>query len=181
MSTDYTSLEEGAQKKVSSYEGVQAEILHDMLQEAYNYAGHVPEKIHAYIQIADGRAGADFLFEIGGKVLEVHTLDQSDVELEFDLTPERKQMLMNNMAPHLLRFISHCATHKKPFPSEVWTSADTTPGGTRTTLLGYNYNRTVDETKTATLRWKKDLEDPSYAVMQKLSAIEPIVRTTLEF
>lgn len=178
MSTDYTSLEEGA-KKVSSFEGIQAEILHDMLQEAYDYANHLPQKIHVYIQIANGRAGADFLFEIGGKVLEVHTLNQSDVELDFELTPERKQMLMNNMGPHLLRFVSHCSSHKKPFPAEVWVSADIAGGGI-TTLLGYNYNRPVEETKTAALKWKKDLEDPSHLAMQKLSSVEK-VRAGLEF
>lgn len=171
MSTDYTSLEEGAQKKVSSFEGIQAEILRAMLQEAYDYANHLPEKIHIYLQVTNGRAAADFLFEMGGKVLEAHLMDQSEVELDFDLTPERQQMLMNKMGEHLLRFINHCSTHKKPFPAEVWTSADIATAKV-TTSLGYNYNRSVEDAKPATLKWKQDLEDPSYMAMRDIAIIQ---------
>lgn len=168
MPTDYTSLEEGAQKAASTFESTQSEILQSMLQTTFSYAGYVPDKVHVYFQITEGRAAAEFLFEIAGKVLEVGELDQTDVELDFVERPERQQQLTNNIAQELLRFINHYVTHDRPFPTEVWTSVGAQDSSI-TSSTGYSYLRAVPESKEAMRNWKKDLEDPSYLAVRKLA------------
>jgi hypothetical protein len=180
LSTDYTSLEEGV-KKVTGFENTQSEILHSMIQEAYDFANHKPEKVHVYFQIGNGVAGAGFLFEIAGRILEVSQMTDPELELGYDLQPKHQQQLMNAMSQKLLTFISHCVTNNRPLPAEVWTSAVIKPAD-MSTSVGFNVGRReLPVVQDAVTAWKKDLEDPSYAVIHKLSALESVARTTLEF
>lgn len=171
MSLDYTSLEEGAKKKVTSFEGTQSDLLHRMVQEAYDFANHKPEKIHIYLQIGNGVAAAGFLFEIAGKVLEVEQMTDPELELGYDLQPKHQQQLMNAMSQHLLKFISHTVTSNRPLPAEVWTTAVTKPAD-MTTSVGYNLGRReLSVVQDVVAAWKKDLEDPNSTIMRSLSIV----------
>lgn len=173
MSTDYTSLDGVAVKAVPTFESTQTQILQGMLQNAYDFGGHKPEKVHVYFQIGEGVAGAGFLFEVDGKVLEVNQMLSEDVDLGYEATSEHQQQLMNVMSEQLLQFISHCVTNKKPLPSEVWTSAVIDPVELSTSA-GYGFKRALPVVQEAVTAWKKDLEDPSYLVMKSVALLAPV-------
>lgn len=172
MSTDYTSLDGVAVKAVSTFESTQTEILQGMLQNAYDFGGRKPEKVHVYFQIGQGVAGAGFLFEIDGRVLEVNEMLSEDVDLGYEATSEHQQQLNTLMSQWLLQFISHCVTNKRPLPSEVWTSAIIEPVEVSTSA-GYGFNRKLPVVQDAVTAWKKDLEDPSYLVMKSVALLAP--------
>jgi hypothetical protein len=169
---DYTSLEEGSNKSISSFESVQTKNLYHMLQRAFDYAAQKPQKVHVYFQIADGRAAADYLFEVDGQVLDVQDLDQTDVVLAFELKgEERLQWLHSGMAEELLTFINHCITNNRPIPNEVWTSVNLAKDAVSTTTA-YNFARSVPNVKDALSKWKSDLQDPSYLPMREIAILD---------
>lgn len=179
MSMDYTSLEEGAKKKVTTFESTQSDLLHRMVQEAYDFANHKPEKIHIYFQIGNGVAGAGFLFEIAGRILEVEHMTDPELELGYDLQPKHQQQFMNAMSQHLLKFISHTVTSNRPLPAEVWTSAVTRPAD-MTTSVGYNLGkRELPVVQDVVTAWKKDLEDPNNAIMRGLAIVNLAAELTV--
>lgn len=169
MATDYTSLEEG-QRKATTFESSQTTILNHMLQRTYDYAERRVDAIHVYFQISEGRAAAEFLFEVDGKVLEVDTLEQAELDPPLAPDLDRRQWLMNGMAQELLAFINHSLTHNRPLPTEVWNSVDLKKDKSHTSFA-YNFNRKVIESKEAILKWKGELEDPSYEIVRELSVV----------
>lgn len=170
MSTDYTSLEEG-KRKVTTFESTQTPILQSMLQEAYSFAGHIPQKVHIYFQIGDGKASAGFLFETSDKILEIDTISEATEGLDYTPNEGHVQMLMNRVGQQIVQFISHSVNSNRPLPSEVWTTAVIATTEINTSY-GYNYNRTLPETQDAIQKWKRDLEDPSYAVFRNVALLE---------
>lgn len=170
MTTDFTSLEEG-QKKATTFESSQTTILNHMLQRTYDYADRRADAVHVYFQISEGRAAAEFLFEVDGKILEVHTLDQAELDPPLAPDLERRQWLMNGMAQELLEFINHSLNHNRPLPTEVWNSVDLKRDKANTSIA-YNFNRKVTDSKEAILKWKSELEDPNYAIIRELSVVD---------
>lgn len=170
MSTDYTSLEEG-QRRVTSFESTQTSILQSMLQEAYNFASAVPDKVHIYFQIGDGKASAGFLFEASGRILEIDTIGEATAAIDYIPDAGHVQMLMDRTAQTIVQFISHCVSSQRPIPSEVWTTAIPAETAIHTTS-GYNFSRSLPTTQDAIAKWKKDLEDSSYAVFRNVALLE---------
>lgn len=171
MSTDYTSLDGVAVKAISTFESTQTSILQSMLQEAYTFAGHVPDKVHIYFQVGDGKASAGFLFEASGRILELHTIGEITEPNGYVPDDGHVQMLMNNVGQQVVQFISHCVNSNRPIPSEVWTTA-VIANTEIFTSLGYNFNRSLPETQEAVQKWKSYLEDPSYAVFRNVALLE---------
>lgn len=170
MDIDYTALEQGQRKKIT-FETTLTSFYQRMLQEAYNFAGALPDRVHVYLQIQDGRAGAGFLFESAGKVFELDTISELTSTIDYIPDEGHVQQLMNRTGEILLEYINHFISHARPIPSEAWTTADIATNGINT-FNGYNFGRPVVETQEALQAWKKDLEDPSYAVFRNLALLE---------
>lgn len=172
MPLNFSSLDD-TEGTVTTFERNMSKIFQSMLRTAYDYAAMAPDKVHVYFQIERERAGIDCLFEIAGEVLEVHTLNNSKLEQQFDTTEYRQQQLMQFLATGLKEFIELFANDKRDLPTEVWLSINI-ENEEKETTLSYRYlGGHINNVEQNIQAWKLRLQDPSYAKLKAITFLDP--------
>lgn len=166
--------------EVKRFEERLSDILNGMLRTGHSYANDLSSKIRLYIQLAEDHYGLDFLFEIGGYIAEVHTLnelgvqvtyenadgEQSTEKVEFDVSVERQQELQGYVRDDLAnKLIPLFVNTNMVLPNEIWATVDVEVGNPKI-RLGYNILSDMPTVDERIEEWKQQIITPLLAPVQ---------------
>lgn len=127
MALEVKMAREEAGEGLSSGSESVIKVLRGMLRTGYGFAKDIPEKVYLYCSIdkENNKASFDVLFDIKGKIYTPQNLDESDVDVEWDMSQERLISLHKYLGDDLFtKIIPTMKLSAKQIPAAIQASYD---------------------------------------------------------
>jgi hypothetical protein len=107
------------------FEDLFSELQSDIVSICLEYVNNRADKIYIYCSYENGIISSDFFYNINGKVVERHKLNDAIQEqidkqnLEYDVSTERQDAVLNIIEEDILKIKSVCQKYDRDMPSEI--------------------------------------------------------------
>lgn len=103
------------------FEDYFSELQGDMVSICLEYVDNRAEKIYIYCSFEDGVVASDYFYNINGKVLERHKLNEQliDTEKKYDISIERQKGVIKILNTDIKNIVKLCKEYQREMPTEI--------------------------------------------------------------
>lgn len=103
------------------FEDYFSELQGDIVSICLEYVDNRAEKIYIYCSFEDGVVASDYFYNINGKVLERHKLNEQliDTEKKYDISIERQKGVIKILNTDIKNIVKLCKEYQREMPTEI--------------------------------------------------------------
>lgn len=101
------------------FEDAFTELQADIISICREYVEDRAEKIYICCSAENGTVTNDFFYQINGKILERHKLNDAGTGERYDVSSERQGMVLRIMMEDVEAMIKLCKEYKREMPTEI--------------------------------------------------------------
>ena len=93
----------------------------DMVSICLEYVDDVADKIYIYCSAEDGWITGDFFYQINGKVVQCHRLNEVLLpgQAEYDVSGDRQDAVLDVISEDIAKLQAVCKKYNRPMPTEM--------------------------------------------------------------